>query len=129
MVRWIAFDDDTADALVGKFKRGAAEIREGDVLDSSLRHDEANILIYPSTSPERVLLARVRHSRPENAAEPMRPLTVQSVRPEPSPLLPRNRGGAAIQPRSKLQIQDSGDRAKRDCAERVWLKYFCVELV
>jgi hypothetical protein len=82
MVRWIAFDDDTADALVGKFKRGAAEIREGDVLDSSLRHDEANILIYPSTSPERVLLARVTSfTSPKSAAEPMKPFTVQSVRP------------------------------------------------
>ena len=82
MVRWIAFDDDTADALVGKFKRGAAEIREGDVLDSSLRHDEANILIYPSTSPERVLLARVTSfASPKSAAEPMKPFTVQSVRP------------------------------------------------
>ena len=86
MVRWIAFDDDTADALVGKFKRGAAEIREGDVLDSSLHHDEANILIYPSASPERVLLARVTSSTSaKSAVEPIKPFTVQSVRPTSQP--------------------------------------------
>jgi hypothetical protein len=60
MVRWIAFDDDTADALVGKFKRGVRNSRR-DVLDSSLHHDEANILIYPSAS-RAVLLARVTSS-------------------------------------------------------------------
>jgi hypothetical protein len=81
MVRWIAFDDDTADALVGKFKRGAAEIRDGNVLDSALRQGHPSILIYPSTSPERVLLARV--SSPAAAAgavDATRPLPVQATR-------------------------------------------------
>jgi hypothetical protein len=81
MVRWVAFDDDTADALVGKFKRGAAEIREGNVLDSALRNDHASILIYPSASPERVLLARVIKTN-AGAVEPSRPLPVQAVRPK-----------------------------------------------
>lgn len=86
MVRWIAFDDDTADALVGKFKRGAAEIRNGNVLDSALHHDHASILIYPSASPERVLLARVTAASAAAAIgassfiETSRPLPVRSVR-------------------------------------------------
>ena len=81
MVRWIAFDDETADALVGKFKRGAAEIREGAVLDTLVRHRQPSILIYPSTSPERVLLARV-HSIPANVAsvDVTRPLPIQAIR-------------------------------------------------
>ena len=82
MVRWIAFDDDTADALVGKFKRGAAEIRDGNVLDSALRHDDSSILIYPSTSPERVLLARVTSGTAKTSSvEPAVPLPMQSFRP------------------------------------------------
>jgi hypothetical protein len=81
MVRWIAFDDETADALVGKFKRGAAEIREGAVLDTALQHNYPSILIYPSTSQERVLLARV-HSIPANVAsvDVTRPLPIQAIR-------------------------------------------------
>ena len=70
MVRWIAFDDDTAEALVGKFKRGAAEIREGDVLESAARHPESSILVFPSTSPERVLLAKVSPKKAESAFSP-----------------------------------------------------------
>ena len=90
MVRWIAFDDDTADALVGKFKRGAAEIREGDVLDSSLHHDEANILIYPSPSPERVLLARVDViTSPKSAAEPINHSQSSRFARQASPLPPK----------------------------------------
>ena len=79
MVRWIAFDDDTADALVGKFKRGAAEIREGAVLDTLVSHRQPSILIYPSTSPERALLARVRLV-PATIADVTRPLPVQAIR-------------------------------------------------
>ena len=81
MVRWIAFDDDTADALVGKFKRGADEIREGAVLDTLVSHRQPSILIYPSTSPERVLLARVRLIPANDAmADVTRPLPVQAIR-------------------------------------------------
>ena len=81
MVRWIAFDDETVDALVGKFKRGAAEIREGAVVDTLVRHRHPSILIYPSTSPERVLLARVRLVPANDAiADVTRPLPVQAIR-------------------------------------------------
>lgn len=81
MVRWIAFDDDTADALVGKFKRGAAELKDGDVLTAALNHDESSILVFPSTSPERVLLARVTRSSAQSAAvETPRPIPAQAVR-------------------------------------------------
>jgi len=34
MIRWIAFDDETAEAVVSKFKRGGAEIYRGEPLDA-----------------------------------------------------------------------------------------------
>lgn len=58
MVRWIAFDDETADAIVSRFKRGAAEIHEGNPLDEALRLGKAS-LILPSDAPGKVLFARL----------------------------------------------------------------------
>ncbi len=59
MIRWIAFDDETAEAIVSRFKRGAAEIQDGDPLDTVLRYDRPSILILPSETPGKVLFARV----------------------------------------------------------------------
>jgi len=53
MIRWIAFDDETAEAVVSKFKRGGAEIYPG-VLDFG----EPSLMLLPSTKPGRVLLAQ-----------------------------------------------------------------------
>jgi hypothetical protein len=82
MVRWIVGDDETADALTGKFKRGAAEIRAENLLELALKQEQGSLLIYPSTSPERVLLARIR---PVAAAVPAshdtaKPMPVQPYR-------------------------------------------------
>jgi len=58
MVRWIAFDDDTAEAVVNKFMRGAAEIREGETpLSAALALDRPSVMILPSSMPGKVLLA------------------------------------------------------------------------
>src|SRR5207245_11669657 len=60
MVRWIAFDDETAEAVIGRFKRGAAEIREGEQpLEAALRYGRASLLIMPATTTGRVLLVSV----------------------------------------------------------------------
>jgi len=57
MVRWIAFDDETAEAVVCRYKRGAAEIREGEEpLDAALRLRQPSILILPAPVSDRVLL-------------------------------------------------------------------------
>src|SRR5438876_11177710 len=57
MVRWIAFDDETAEAVVSRYKRGAAEIREGEEpLDAALRLRQPSILILPAPVSGRVLL-------------------------------------------------------------------------
>jgi hypothetical protein len=58
MVRWIAFDDETAEALVCRFKRGAAEIRQGHPVDAALHHGKPSLLVLPSSTAGTVLLAR-----------------------------------------------------------------------
>lgn len=63
MVRWIAFDDETAEALVCRFKRGAAEIRQGHPVDAALHHGKPSLLFLPSITPGKVLLARFEPKR------------------------------------------------------------------
>ena len=59
-MRWIVFDDETAEAVVSKYKRGAAEIHEGQhPLDAALNGGSRSILILPSREPNRVLLATI----------------------------------------------------------------------
>jgi len=58
MTRWITFDDDTAEALMSRFRRGAAEIQFGEPLDAALALGQPSLLLLPSRTPGRVLLAR-----------------------------------------------------------------------
>lgn len=60
MIRWIAFDDETADAIISRFRRGAAEIHDGNPLDEALAADQPSILLLPSNTPGRVLMARIQ---------------------------------------------------------------------
>jgi hypothetical protein len=58
MVHWIVFDDDTADAIVGKYRRGGAEIRAGEhPLDAALALNQGSAMVLPSRTSGRVLLA------------------------------------------------------------------------
>ncbi len=60
MARWIAFDDETAEAVIGRFKRGAAEIREGEQpLEAALRCGRPSVLILPAKTAGRVLLVSI----------------------------------------------------------------------
>lgn len=59
MARWIAFDDETAEAVVGRFKRGAAEIHGGDPLNAALSQATASVVVLPSSVPGKVLMARI----------------------------------------------------------------------
>src|SRR5262249_39256963 len=59
MTRWIAFDDDTADAIISRFRRGAAEIHDGNPLDEALSAGHPSILLLPSGTPGRVFMARI----------------------------------------------------------------------
>lgn len=81
MVRWIAFDDETAEAVVSRFRRGAAEIHPGSSpIDSALSAGQPSLLVMPSDTPGRVLLARL-HPRSELPAPLPKP--VQFTPPPP----------------------------------------------
>ena len=67
MIRWIAFDDETAEAVVSRFKRGAAEIHRGQPLDAALNLGRPSVLLLPSGTPGRLLVARLE-PKSEHAA-------------------------------------------------------------
>ena len=58
MVRWIAFDDDTAEAVVSRLRRGAAEIQNSAPVDAALRSDGSAVLVLPSRTPGKLLIAK-----------------------------------------------------------------------
>lgn len=65
MVHWIAFDDDTAEALVSRMRRGAAEIQHNTPVDAALHVEGASVMVLPSPTPGKLLLA---HFSPRNNA-------------------------------------------------------------
>lgn len=72
-MRWIVFDDETAEAVVSKYRRGAAEIHEHDQpLDAALNAGSRSILILPSREPNRVLLATIVPKTTRPASKPRR---------------------------------------------------------
>jgi hypothetical protein len=70
MVRWIAFDDETAEAVVSRFRRGAAEIERGDPISLALEADRPAVVILPSETPGRVLLAKITPNSESLTYEP-----------------------------------------------------------
>jgi hypothetical protein len=58
MVRWVAFDDDTAEVVVSRLRRGAAEIQHNAPVDAALKTDGTSLLVLPSPKPGRLLIAR-----------------------------------------------------------------------
>ena len=58
MVRWIAFDDDTAEAVVSRLRRGAAEIQHTTPVDAALGTHGSAMLVLPSPTPGKLLVAR-----------------------------------------------------------------------
>ena len=80
MVRWIAFDDETAEAVVSRYKRGAAEIREGEEpLDAALRLRQPSILILPAPVSDRVLLVGLEPTAAELAFATKGPVPYQAA--------------------------------------------------
>lgn len=69
MVRWIAFDDETAEAVVSRFRRGAAEIHRGDPLATAISLDRPSLLLLPSPAPGRVLMARMKPATNTNLSD------------------------------------------------------------
>jgi hypothetical protein len=65
MVRWIAFDDESAEAVVCRYRRGAAEIQQGDPVASALTLGRSSRILLPAAAPGRVLVA---HFQPKTDA-------------------------------------------------------------
>ena len=62
-MRWIVFDDETAEVVVSQWRRGAAEISQEHPLDAALRAGESSVLVLPSRVPGQMLVARVHATR------------------------------------------------------------------
>lgn len=80
MVRWIAFDDETAEAVVSRLRRGAAEIQHNSPVDAALHTAGPAVIVLPSPNPGRLLIARFTRLKSEPAVEPTpvrRPLAPQ----------------------------------------------------
>src|SRR5215472_8664781 len=58
MVRWIAFDDDTAEFVVSRLRRGAAEIQHNSPVDAALGVDGSSVIVLPTPTREKLLIAR-----------------------------------------------------------------------
>jgi hypothetical protein len=66
MVRWIAFDDETAEAVVSRLRRGAAEIQHSIPIDAALHAAGRSVIVLPSSIPGKLLIARFTRVRPTN---------------------------------------------------------------
>jgi len=90
MVRWIAFDDETAEAVVSRLRRGAAEIQHSIPIDAALHAAGRSVIVLPSSIPGKLLIARFTRTSPSNfdplqAALPIRKMPPVSA----SPVLPK----------------------------------------
>jgi hypothetical protein len=68
MVRWIAFDDETAEAVVSRLRRGAAEIQSNTPLDAALQNAGPSVIVLPSSTPGKLLIARFSYRKPAISA-------------------------------------------------------------
>jgi hypothetical protein len=60
MVRWVAFDDDTAEAVVSRLRRGGAEIQNNSPVDAALKAPGPSVIVLPSQTPGKLLIARIQ---------------------------------------------------------------------
>jgi len=79
MIRWIAFDDETAEAVVSRFKRGGAEIYRGEPLDAVLDFGKPSLMLLPSTKSGRVLLAQFQPKPRPAASESREPVAFETM--------------------------------------------------
>jgi hypothetical protein len=77
MVRWIAFDDETAEAVVSRLRRGAAEIQHNTPVDAALHAQGPSVMVLPSSTPGKLLIARfTKHKNTEPAADFKAPVRI-----------------------------------------------------
>ena len=88
MVRWIAFDDETAEAVVSRLRRGAAEIQSNSPLDAALHNAGPSVIVLPSSTPGKLLIARLSQRKlPALDTPAFAPKKEQPTQFIPSPIL------------------------------------------
>jgi hypothetical protein len=70
MVRWVVFDDDTAEFVVSRLRRGAAEINHSEPIDAALGVKGEAVLLLPASTPGHLLAARFCKRTESGAAQP-----------------------------------------------------------
>ena len=83
MVRWIAFDDETAEAVVSRLRRGAAEIQHNTPVDAALHAAGPSVIVLPSSNPGKLLIARFTKCTPSEPAAGLKPPSTMIVPPVP----------------------------------------------
>jgi hypothetical protein len=63
-MRWIVFNDETAEAVVSQWRRGGAEISHDHPVDAALQAGESSVLVLPSRVPGQLLVARFHMRTP-----------------------------------------------------------------
>jgi hypothetical protein len=94
MVRWIAFDDDTAEAVVSRLRRGAAEIQSNSPVDAALQSAGPSVIVLPSSTPGRLLIARFSQRKKVVEAAPFRASAPRSAIQSPTDL--RKKASASV---------------------------------
>ena len=83
MVRWIAFDDETAEAVVSRLRRGAAEIQHNTPVDAALHAVGPSVIVLPSSTPGKLLIARFTKCKANEPAAGPNPSTTMIAAPVP----------------------------------------------
>ena len=84
MVRWIAFDDETAEAVVSRLRRGAAEIQHNTPVDAALHAAGPSVIVLPSSNPGMLLIARFTKYKTSEPVTSLKPAATMIASPVPS---------------------------------------------
>ena len=69
-MRWMVFDDETAEIVVSRWRRGAAEILHEEPVDAALEASGSAVLVLPSHVPGQVMVARFKKNTPAVSVAP-----------------------------------------------------------
>jgi len=88
-MRWMVFDDETAEMVVSQWRRGGAEILHDHPVDAALQSGKTSVLVLPSRVPGQALVARfeVKGELPARSKSSVLP-TADALVPDPSPRKP-----------------------------------------
>jgi hypothetical protein len=69
VIRWIAFDSETAAAIDSLVGQGSTEVQAGDPLETALNLSNSSIVVLPSSTPGKVVLACFRATPAKETAK------------------------------------------------------------